>query len=137
MGHTPSFFFPGEDFFFTRSYINGFNIRCDHSASFVSDNIISFVIDGAPDAVFYVTINEKFIPWSSNHFRLGDIVEDCYYTFLGVPQSTAFPYDVGYLIPLNETRGSIHINVHYGADNITIPLPYSPPGDYWLPDPLT
>lgn len=135
MANPPSFYFPGEDFRITRSYLRGLNVRQDGMSAVLSGNLLTFVVV-PPPTTFYITILEEFVPWSSNHFRLGDIFLDAYFVQGGITYHVPFPWDVGYLIPTGETRGSLHVNIHYGSDTQTIPLPYSPPEDYWLPEPL-
>lgn len=134
MANPPSFFFPSEGFTFTRSYIYGFNVRHDGAAPDLVDNVLQFTLAGSPPAFMFVTINEKFIPWSSNHFNLADVFEDCYYIVGGVEHHESFPWDVGYIYDVNDPRGTLHVNVHFGGSNSTTPLPSQPPEtDYWLP----
>lgn len=126
---------PQPEFAFPRSYVEGIYIRNDVGSVTLVDNLLTYTVAGAPDAIVRVWFDERFIPWSSNRWTLGALVVDASYEYPTGGQNRPLPSFLSWYIPPGRFRASIYFDSWYGALNTFVPLPGAP-SDYWLPPPL-
>jgi len=124
--------YPSPKFAFPRSYVPGFFVRHDFGVPVLTDNILTFTIDGPIPAPHRFTLYPNFVPWSSNKYTLDFTFTDGEYFY--VPSGTWLPvaYIVGWDFLPGFVRSRITLNAFYGGTWSFVDLPSAPP-DYWLP----
>lgn len=133
--HPPEFMFPSPQFAFPRSYTPGFWVRNDNFDAHLLANRIEFTLNGTPDVPVRVTIDERFLEWSSNRWTIDHIFIDCEYYWSPDGLWHNQPYQVGWYYEPGFTRGLISVNAIYGAVWQFVALSSAPVG-YWMPEPF-
>lgn len=124
----------GEDFSFRRSYVYRLAFSGVLGVPVIAGN--AFVFPANPVTLFdYVCIfRPSFVPWSSNMYTLGNMLEEYYYMPPGGGPHNPVDYSLQFFPPAS-AAGAYILNIPFGASttpNFT-PLALAP-DDYWLPN---
>lgn len=84
-------FSPGGRFCFNRGYLNFFEwfVNSDNAGVTFDGEVFTIPSAGFPNIVQYVQIKPDWFPWTSNGYRLNQLVKAYWYVIL--PSPTEFP----------------------------------------------
>lgn len=117
-----------------RSYIRDFYVGyAANQAITLTGNVIHIhYVSGAYFQDTYITLEPRWVPWSSNCYTLDFVVIDEYTDIMGAPTHSHSNYVMSQGIAGQTLLPYVAISYVGGTGYLSVPLPSAPPG-YWLP----